>query len=62
LHAELLKRLGRKAEALAWLVQLHPQLPPGDEATEIVLGRIRDLEKDLQVPAPRSYRPPPGGR
>jgi len=27
-----------------------------------VLGRIRDLEKDLQVPAPRSYRPPPGGR
>ena len=62
LHAELLKRLGRKPEALAWLVQLHPQLPVGDEATEIVLGRIRDLEKDLQVPAARSYRPAPGGR
>lgn len=69
LHAELLKRLGRKAEALAWLVQLHPQLPSEDEGTEVVLGRIRDLERDLAVPVMQTYRPAvkptgakPGGR
>jgi hypothetical protein len=58
LHAELLRRLGRKAEALAWLVKLHPQLPSDDETTEVVLGRIRDLERELGVPALQSYRPP----
>lgn len=57
LHAELLKRLGRKAEALAWLVQLHPQLPAADEGTEVVLGRIRDLERELGVPTLQTYRP-----
>ncbi|MCX6954297.1 MAG: hypothetical protein NTV51_19270 [Verrucomicrobia bacterium] len=58
LHAELLRRLGRKAEALAWLVKLHPQLPPEDEGTEVVLGRIRDLERELAVPTLQTYRPP----
>ena len=60
LHAEMLKRLGRKAEALAWLVQLHPQLPPNDEAADAstVLARIRELERELQVPADRAYRVP----
>jgi hypothetical protein len=57
LHAELLKRLGRKREALDWLVALHPQLPTEDEATEVVLGRIRDLEKELAVPSAGTYRP-----
>lgn len=57
LHAELLKRLGRKAEALAWLIRLHPQLPPADEATAVVLGRIRDLEQELRVPPAARYRP-----
>ena len=59
LHAEMLRRAGRKADALAWLVQLHPQLPPGDEGAgaEIVLGRIRDLERELAVPPERTYRP-----
>lgn len=58
LHAELLRRLGRKAEALAWLKQLHPQLPPGDEAAcaDLVLSRIRDLERELGVPAGQAYR------
>ncbi len=63
LHAELLRRLGRKPEALAWLVKLHPQLPPDEEGTEVVLGRIRDLEQELMVPAGQTYRPaasPPG--
>lgn len=60
LHGELLRRLGRKEEALAWLVKLHPQLPPDDEgaAAEVVLGRIRDLERELSVPLTRVYRPP----
>lgn len=57
LHAELLKRLGRKKEALDWLVALHPRLPPEDETTEIVLGRIRDLERELMVDPARIYRP-----
>lgn len=57
LHAELLRRLGRKAEALAWLIKLYPQLPAADEATPVVLGRIRDLEKELRVPTMQIYRP-----
>jgi hypothetical protein len=61
LYAELLRRQGRKAEALQWLVQLHPTLPAGDEAAarDTVLERIRDLERELGVPAARAYRPPP---
>lgn len=66
LHADLLRRIGRKAEALAFLVQLHPTLPPDDEgaAAARVLERIQDLERDLGVPAERAYRPlaPPAGR
>ena len=60
LHAEMLKRLGRKPEALAWLVQLHPQLPPDDESAcaDLVLARIRELERELRVPAAETYRPP----
>ncbi len=57
LHAELLRRLGRKAEALAWLVQVHPTLPVEDEGTDVVLGRIRDLERELRVPTMQTYRP-----
>lgn len=59
LHAELLRRLGRKAEALAWLVKLHPQLPPDDEAAgaDLVLSRIRDLEKELKIPTDQAQRP-----
>ncbi len=64
LHAELLRRLGRKAEALVWLTRLHPQLPPEEEGTELVLSRIRDLERELAIPVMQTYRPaasvPPG--
>lgn len=58
LHAELLRRIGRKPEALAWLVRLHPQLPADDEgaAADVVLGRIRDLERELDVPESARYR------
>jgi hypothetical protein len=61
LHAEVLRRAGRKAEALAWLARLHPTLPAGEEsaAADVVLGRIRDLERELGVPAAQAYRPGP---
>lgn len=61
LHAELLRRLGRDAEALAWLKQLHPNLPKRDEAAaaELVLGRIRELERKLAVPTEQAYRSVP---
>lgn len=64
LHAELLRRLGRKAEALAWLVKLHPNLPAGDEsaASDVVLARIRELEQELNVAPEQQYRPPPSRR
>ena len=65
LHAELLRRLGRKAEALVWLTRLHPQLPPEEEGTELVLSRIRDLERELAIPVMQTYRPAgsvPSGR
>lgn len=60
LHAEVLRRAGRKAEALAWLVRLHPTLPAGDDgaAADVVLSRIRELERELGVPAARAYRAP----
>lgn len=60
MHAELLRRAGRKSEALEWLVKLHPTLPPGDEGAgaEIVLGRIRDLERELRVSPEQAYRAP----
>ena len=60
LHAEILRRAGRRAEALAWLIALHPTLPAGDDgaAAPVVLERIRELERDLGVPANQTYRPP----
>jgi len=60
LRAEVLRRAGRRAEALEWLTRLHPTLPPADEgaAADVVLGRIRDVERELGVPKERSYRPP----
>lgn len=61
LYAELLRRIGHKAEAYAWLRKLHPLLPENDEAAgaEIVLGRIRELERELGVPANLAYQPNP---
>jgi tetratricopeptide (TPR) repeat protein len=61
LHAEMLRRAGRPAEALAWLVRLHPQLPAADDAAaaDLVLSRIRELERQLGVPRERAYRPAP---
>jgi hypothetical protein len=60
-HAELLRRQGRHAEALAWLTRLHPTLPRGHEpaAADLVLERIRELEARLAVPAAQRYVPVP---
>ena len=60
LHAEMLKRVGRKPDALEWLVKLHPQLPLQDEAAAagLVLARIRELERELGVPPERAYQAP----
>jgi tetratricopeptide (TPR) repeat protein len=46
-HAELLRELGRPAEALAWLKQIVPTLPADDPAArrEVVLERIKGLEQ-----------------
>jgi len=59
LHAELLRRVGRKAEALAFLRELHPKLPAADEgaAADRVFERIQELERELGVAAERAYRP-----
>jgi hypothetical protein len=45
-HAELLRALGRPAEALAWLRKILPSLPADDPAArrEVVIQRIRELE------------------
>ena len=63
LRAEVLRRAGRRSEALEWLVRLHPMLPAADEgaAADVVLGRIRDLERELGVSSEHRYLPI-GGR
>lgn len=63
LHAEMLRRAGRREDALQWLVRLHPTLPSADPGAgrDVVLARIRDLERELGVPPDRTYRENPGG-
>jgi hypothetical protein len=57
LHAELLRRLGRKAEALVWLVNLYPRLPKHLEAAaaDLVLKRIRILEAELSIASEKRF-------
>ncbi len=59
IHAEFLKQLGRKPEALAWLIDLHPRLPADDPTAmaDVVLERIRGLENELRVADEDRYRP-----
>lgn len=60
LHAELLVRQGRLEAAHAWLVGLHPILPPHDPRAQadLVLERIRGLEERLRLPPVRRLRLP----
>jgi hypothetical protein len=57
LHAELLRRLGRRAEALAWLMRFHARLSREDPhaSADGVSKLIRELEAELSVPARRRY-------
>src|SRR5664280_1778489 len=59
IYAELLRRLGRDQDAYAWLCRLHPILPVTDQAamSELVLRRIRALERRLKVPVQEQYMP-----
>jgi tetratricopeptide (TPR) repeat protein len=49
IHGELLRELGRPAEALAWLRQVVAKLPADDPAArrEVVEERIRALEQEV---------------
>jgi hypothetical protein len=49
IHGELLRELGRPAEALAWLRQVAVKLPADEPAArrEVVLARIAALEREL---------------
>ncbi len=65
IYAELLRRIDRKPEALAWLKKLYPTLPKDGEAAmyampHVVLERIRELEDELKIPLPARFDPGPG--
>ena len=51
IHGELLRELGRPAEAIAWLRQILPTLPADDPAARrgVVLERIAALERELDA-------------
>lgn len=59
-YAELLRRLGRTTEALAWLKELYPQLPVHVEAAaaDVVLARIHQLEDELLIASSRRFTVP----
>ncbi|HTJ77579.1 MAG TPA: hypothetical protein VL357_01155 [Rariglobus sp.] len=62
IYGELLKRMGRKRDAYLWLKKIYPALPkPRDlghftqyqietAMADVVLERIRELEKELNIP------------
>lgn len=70
IYAELLRKLGRKTEAYAWLKQLYPTLPKAVDPSKgvdefqvesamavVVLSRIRELEGELNIPASEAFKP-----
>ncbi|HEY0946391.1 MAG TPA: hypothetical protein VGD81_14030, partial [Opitutaceae bacterium] len=69
IHAELLRRMGRKREAYDWLVRLYPTLPRSRDGAPasaamleaampgVVLQRIRELEQELGVPEAQRFIP-----
>ena len=70
IHAELLRKLGRNAEAYTWLKQLYPTLPKTVDETAgvsefqvesamapVVLERIRELEKELHILDSELFKP-----
>lgn len=63
IYAELLRRLGRPREAYLWLRDWYARVPRDNPmaAPEIVLGRIRELEEQLDLPPSQRYHDPPEG-
>lgn len=70
IYAELLRRMGRNAEAYDWLKKLYPTLPKAADAARgitafqvesamapVVMERIRELEKELNIPEGESFKP-----
>jgi hypothetical protein len=58
IHAELLRKQGLNKEAYVFLKDLHAELPDTPFAQKgIVLERIRDLEKELEIPFWGRYQP-----
>ena len=58
IHAELLRKQGLDAEAYAFLKNLHRELPNVPFAQKnIILERIRELEKTLKVPFWERFMP-----
>jgi hypothetical protein len=70
IYAELLRKMGRKAEAYDWLKKLYSTLPKTVDAARgitdfqvesamapVVLERIHELEKELNIPDGESFKP-----
>ncbi|MFP4068564.1 MAG: tetratricopeptide repeat protein [Verrucomicrobiota bacterium] len=59
IHAELLRRQGRQAEAYAFLKDLYPDLPDDNPYAqkEVILERIGELESELEVPPDLRFNP-----
>lgn len=59
IYGELLRRRGQEREAYTWLCQLHPGLPVDDPdaRSQLVLDRIRELEKRLSISSREQYMP-----
>ncbi len=59
IYAELLRRQDKNKEAYSFLTRLHEELPEDNPYAQkdIVLERIRDLEKTLKIPVWKSYQP-----
>lgn len=58
LAAELWRRAGEKETAYRWLCRWYPTLPKNEEAAQanLVLGRLRALERELGIPVEERYR------
>ena len=70
IYAELLRRMGRNAEAYDWLKKLYTTLPKAPDAARgitdfqvesamapVVLERIHELEKELNISDGESFKP-----
>jgi tetratricopeptide (TPR) repeat protein len=58
IYAELLRRQGKDAQAYDYLKDLHRDLPDTPFAQKgVILERIRELEKTLEIPFWERYRP-----